>query len=99
MMDTDRLFCIQLHDMDSYGYDTGDAGYLRIYAFAMTSATTACGQSTVTRVAANLFVIFVMNRNRPYLCVFVLICAYLVRMAFSNVLLRIAFDFSSVPEF
>ena len=31
-----------------YGYVTDFAGYLCINAFAMASATTACGQSTVT---------------------------------------------------
>ena len=81
---------------DIYRYVTVVAGYLHIEAFAMSSATIAGGQSTVTLSYTgawgsirNIHNESYLIRNRPYLCVYVRICEYQVRMAFSNVLLRI----------
>ena len=40
----------------------------------------------------------ILSCNRPYPCVSVLVCPYHNCMAFSNVLLRIDFEFSPAPE-
>ena len=91
---------MHLHGRDSYGC------YLCIEAFAIDSATTSCCQShTITygclRICLSYTtVISVMNYIlsavvliRVFLCISVRICAFRVRLAFSNVLLRIAVTF------
>ena len=96
----DRIFYMQLHDRDSYGYDTDVAGYLRIDSFAMASASTICGQTTVTHgclliVLSCLYVILISVMNRTLsasICIYTYLSISVRIMSVWPLLLRIDFD-------
>ena len=87
-------------------YGVNNHSLLSKYRHTITYGCLRLGLSYTSAISVMNGILSAIAHIRLYVCVSVRICAFRVRLAFSNVLLRIAvtllridFDFSFVPDF